>query len=169
MVNPEEAAASSEPAAANAEPMRDIPERSAGSAIPAPPQGSASTATRPRQVAGNYPMRQVTYYQFSTSDIRSIGFAQAAATICAAIGTFALSGYLEFNKDIALAQEAGQPTPEFLETITNLSFWAWLVFWGVAVLAFVWQGNELRRVKVEHGELTLLEKFQAWWSNRGTR
>ena len=77
----------------------------------------------------------MTFYQFSTSDIRSIGVAQAAATICAALGTFALSNYLDFGKDIALAEEAEQAVPDFLHSMIILSFWAWIVFWGIAVLA----------------------------------
>ena len=56
-------------------------------------------SSRPVQVAGKYPVREVTYYQFNTSDIRSIGLAQAAATVLAAIGTFALSSALTQTND----------------------------------------------------------------------
>lgn len=148
-------------------PQEGLPEKSGASPAPARPQKS-ETFSRPVQVSGKYPVRQVTYYQFSTSDIRSIGLAQAAATIFAAIGTFALSSYLDFGKDITLAEEAGQTAPQFLHNVTELSFWAWIVSWVLAALAFVWQRNELSRIKIEHGELTLWRKAGVWWSNRGS-
>ena len=145
-----------------------ISEKSGASPAPARPQ-KTGTSSRPVQVAGEYPMRKVTYYQFSTSDIRSIGLAQAAAAVFAALGTFALSSYLDFSKDITLAEEAGQGAPEFLQTVADLSFWVWIVFWVIAALAFFWQGNELSRIKVEHGELTLWRKARNRWTKRGTR
>lgn len=155
-------------AATGVPPQEDVPEKSGASPAPARPQKS-STSSRPVQVSGKYPVRQVTWYQFSTSDIRSIGLAQVAATVCAAIGTFALSLYLDFSKDITLAEEAGQSAPEFLQTVADLFFWSWIVFWVIAVLAFVWQRNELGRIKAEHGELTLWRKAKDWWADRGSR
>lgn len=149
-------------------PQEDVPEKSGASPAPARPQKS-STSSRPVQVSGKYPVRQVTWYQFSTSDIRSIGLAQVAATICAAIGTFALSLYLDFSKDITLAEKANQTIPEFLQTVADLSFWAWIVFWVIAVLAFFWQQDELSRIKAEHGELTFWRKAKVWWPDRGSR
>lgn len=138
------------------------------SAAPAPPQSSGATS-RPRQVAGKYPMRQVTYYQFNTSDIRSIGIAQAAATLFAALGTFALSLYLDYSKDITLAVEQKQNVPQFLHDVANISFWAWIAFWVLALLAFIYQRNELGRIKTEHGEPTLRQRINSWWSNHGAR
>ena len=114
-------------------------------------------------------MRQVTYYQINSSDMRSIGVAQAAATICAAIGTFALSSYLDFSKDITLATKTNENVPEFLHTVASLSFWMWIVFWVIAVLAFIWQRNELSRIKAEHGDPTLRQRLGAYWNRHGTR
>lgn len=131
--------------------------------------GASEIAKVPKQVAGNYPMRQVTYYQINNSDIRSIGVAQAAATICAALGTFFLSTYLDFAKDLALATANDQTPPPFLQGIVNLTFWAWLIFWCIALFAFLWQGNELRRIKSEHGEpsnlIRILSRLLSWWEN----
>lgn len=166
MVDLRETSAASDPSG-DAPLPDDIPERSDTSPIPAVPQASGSTAmpTRPRQIVGQYPPRHVIYYQFSTSDIRSIGLAQAAATILAAMGTFALSQYLDFSKDITLAEKAGQAVPPFFHNVADLSFWTWIVFWVFAGLAFIWQRNELRRIKAEHGELTIWQKIKKRASN----
>ena len=142
--------------------LREVPERSDTSLAPAPLQSSASTATatRPRQIVGHYPARHVTYYQFSTSDVRSIGIAQMAVAVFAALGTFALSIYLDFGKDITLAMNEGESAPQFLYDIENIAFYSWLVFWGLAVCAFIYQRTELRRIKAEHGEPSLLSKIR---------
>lgn len=131
----------------------------AGSAVAV---GGGDRRTRPIQVAGHYPVRTITFYQFSASDIRSIGVAQAATTICASIGTFALSWYIDFSKDIALAVSAKQPVDDLLRSVVEVSFWSWVVFWAVALAAFLWQGNELGRIKEEHGETTWVRGFLNW-------
>ena len=105
-------------------------------------------------------MRVVRWYQFSTSDIRSIGAAQAAATIFAAVGTFALSHYLDLSKDIALA---GEKAPEYLINVASFAFWSCLISWLLAFVAFVWQGLELNRVKQEHGEASVGLRFSNLW------
>lgn len=153
MADQEERSATSDRADEEGVPAREVPEVSAGSPVPEPPQKTGTSTSRPRQIAGKYPQRQMTYYQISSSEIRSIGVAQAFATIFAAMGTFALSSYLDFKKDIALALHAGQEVPPFLDSVTDLVFWAWIVFWAVAIGAFGYQGVELRRIKAEHGEL----------------
>lgn len=152
--------AASEPGDA-APALRDVPERSDASLAPALQKSSVSTAmpTRPRQIVGHYPPRRVTYYQFSTSDVRSIGIAQAVVTVFAALGTFALSIYLDFGKDITMATDKGESAPQFLYDIENIAFYSWLVFWGLAVCAFIYQRTELRRIKAEHGEPSLLSKI----------
>lgn len=141
--------------------LRDVPERSDTSLAPALQESSVSTAmaTRPRQIVGHYPPRRVTYYQFSTSDVRSIGIAQAVVTVFAALGTFALSIYLDFGKDITLATGEGESAPQFLYDIESIAFYSWLVFWGLAICAFIYQRTELRRIKAEHGEPSLLSKI----------
>lgn len=119
--------------------------------------------TRPVQVAGEYPVRQVTWYQINNSDLRSIGIAQAVSTFFAAIGTFMLSLYIEFSKDIALNESADQPVPDFLQSVTSFVYWGWLAFWGVAIISFLWQGLEIRRIKREHGDTSLWQKCQSYW------
>ena len=124
------------------------------------PKGLGGGATRPRQVAGSYPMRQVTWYQVSTSDLRSLGVAQAATTIFAAMGTFALSLYFDYSGNIALAQSSSQTPPAFLVQIANVTWWAWLGFWVLALGAFGWRRSEWARIRMEHGE-----PFWKWpWS-----
>jgi hypothetical protein len=130
---------------------------------------SGSVGTRPKQVVGEYPMRLTRYYQFSSSDLRSIGVAQAASIICASIGTFAFSEYLEFSKDVTLAEASKTPVPEFLDTVVSIAFWTWIVFWGIAAWAFLWQGNELRRIKAEHGEPNWRTKLGNWCKRHVTR
>lgn len=169
MVDHEERSASSDPDDETAPHPRALPERTGGSADTDTSRGGASTSTRPVQVRGNYPVREVTWYQFNSSDIRSIGVAQAAATIFAALGTFALSNYIDFSKDITLAERAGENIPDFLHTITDLTFWAWIVFWAVAIIAFIWQGNELMRIKAEHNVPTWSGRIRDWWHRRGAR
>ena len=142
-------------------PTDGLPETSVASPPPTVP--SVTAATRPRQVAGNYPQRQMTYYQISTSDLRSIGVAQAATTICVAIGTFALAAYIDFNKDITIATEGGQTVPPFLNDIANLSYWVWLVFWGIALVSFIWRRSALSQIKKEHGEPTFRAKLRDLW------
>jgi hypothetical protein len=122
--------------------------------------GSAGTSTRPRQVAGAYPMRKVTYYQISTSDIRSIGVAQVATTLFASVGAFALSLYLDYNKDIALAELGEAGVPSFLRELSNVAFWAWLFFWILATFAFFWRQSEWSRIKIEHGESSILSRIK---------
>lgn len=104
----------------------------------------------------------MTYYQFSTSDIRSIGVAQWGALFCASIGTWALTNYLDFSKDITLAKNAGQDVPDFLDKFTAITFSAWIIFWVAAVVAFIWQDSELQRIKKEHGESSRTEKLKIW-------
>lgn len=141
--------------------LRNVPERSDASLAPALQESSVSTAmaTRPRQIVGHYPPRHVTYYQFSTSDVRSIGIAQVAVAVFAALGTFALSIYLDFGKDITLATGEGESAPRFLYDIESIALYSWLVFWGLAVCAFIYTNTELRRIKAEHGEPSLLSKI----------
>lgn len=114
------------------------------------------------KVNARYPMREVTYYQMSRSDFRSMGVAQAAATICAAIGTWAMSNYLELSKDIALAKGT---IPEWLYSVRSMAFWAWLIFWCIALAAFAWQGFEYHRIRTEHGELGFWQKAGKWISS----
>ena len=104
----------------------------------------------------------MTYYQISRSDLRTIGVAHVATTIFGSIGTFALAIYFDFNKDITLAVQDEKAVPQFLNDVANISFWAWLVFWFLALLAYLWQGNELRRIRAEHGELTIWKKICGW-------
>ncbi|MCI0564219.1 MAG: hypothetical protein MN733_37565 [Nitrososphaera sp.] len=169
MVDTEERSGASESTDDAAPRPRRIPDRTGGSAETEMPRGTAISATRPVQVRGNYPVREVTWYQFNSSDIRSIGVAQAAATIFAALGTFALSNYIDFSKDITLAEQDGRDVPQFLYNIADLSFWAWIIFWAVAIVAFLWQGNELMRIKAEHKVPTWLNKIRNWWNSRGSR
>lgn len=101
-------------------------------------------------------MRYVRWYQVNTSDIRSIGVAQAAATFFAAIGTFALSTYIDFSKDISAAESSGAKPAQFLKDVVNLAYWGWIFFWFLALMVLLWQGSELRRIKSEHREVTFI-------------
>ena len=133
--------------------------------------GASETANVPKQVAGSYPMRQVTWYQINNSDLRSIGVAQVVTTFFAALGTFALAIYLEYNKDLALLnatlkannQLSSTTSSPYLELIVNLSLWAWLICWGFALIAFVWKETELRRIKSEHGEPNIWQRLKMRW------
>jgi hypothetical protein len=107
-------------------------------------------------------MRQVTWYQFSSSDLRSIGVAHVVTTLFAAAGTFALSNHLEFNKDITLALQNNQNVPLLLQGISDLLFWVWVFCWVCAAVSFIWQRNELQRIKEEHGEVMLWKQL---WIN----
>ena len=97
------------------------------------------------------PVRKITWFQFSSSDIRSIGVAQAASTIFAALGTFAMSTYWDLSKDLALAEANNDAIPDALLTISNITLGGGLVFWFLSIAAFLWQGSELSRIKAEHG------------------
>ena len=163
MVDQPERSAASERVGEDIPPTERLPERSASSPVSEYPQKSITAETRPRQIAGKYPQRQMTYYQISTSDLRSIGVAHAATTICIAIGTFALAAYMDFSKDITIAIEGNQPVPQFLYDIAELSYWGWLVFWFIALVAFIWGKSELSRIKEEHGEHTFWSKVKARW------
>jgi hypothetical protein len=114
-------------------------------------------------------VRLTRYYQFSSSDLRSIGIAQAASIICASIGTFAFSQYLEFSKDVTLAEASKTPVPEFLNGVVRIALWTWIVFWALAIAAFLWQGSEMRRIKAEHGEPNWRTKLVDWCKRHGTR
>ena len=105
-------------------------------------------------------MRTITWYQINTSDIRNIGVAQAAVTFFAAFGTFALSVFVELQKDIAIAPDDVKP---YLESTANLWHFVWAIFWIVAAVAFFWQGNELARIKEESGVPTYRTKNRDWW------
>ncbi len=140
--------------------IKNVPEKSAGGPKPNRPQASG-TANKPSRVAGNYPMREVTWYQISTSDIRLIGALQAATTVFFAIGTFLLSNYLDFSKDIILAEQAKTTVPTFLRNVAALGLGGWIGSWLIALAAFLWQGAEVRRVKKEHGELPLWGRIVA--------
>lgn len=120
---------------------------------------SARPPTKPSRIHGKYPVRSVTYYQFNSSDIRSIGVAQAAATILFSLGTAAFFMYLDFSKDIAMATQAKQLIPQFLQDLTSYALAAWKIFWIFGALSFGWQGLELRRIKREHGEVFSWKKL----------
>lgn len=125
----------------------------------------SASNNRPKRVEGVYPMRYTTYYQFSSSDIRSIGVAQAATTFFAAAGTFSMSYFFDIGKDIAV-MDSSQLGVNYLQNVANLCLTAWAVFWFIAVVAFIWQGVELRRIKAEHGEATYSAKVKTWWDAR---
>lgn len=115
--------------------------------------------TRPIQVTGHYPERHVTYYQVSTSDLRALGVFQAVSTIAGSLGTFAMSLYFDYRAGLA-----DQPSPAadpFMQSVTNVAFWAWIGFWIIAVGAFIWRQTEWARIRVEHGE-----PFIKWPWNR---
>lgn len=139
----------------------DRPEKS-GATPPSSRPTRSGTNTRPVQVSGSYPVRQVTWFQISNSDLRSIGVAQATATFFSALGTFALSQYLEFNKDASLLMQQNKLVPSYLSNFVELAFWSWVVFWLMAVLAFFWHRSELGRIKEEHGVFTLSRRIRRW-------
>lgn len=117
--------------------------------------------TRPKQVVGSYPVRQVIWLQISTSDIRSIGIAQLVATISSAIGTFALSVYLDFSKDLTLDTQAGKQASDLLNAVVHISYWSWIIFWIIAAAAFIFQGTEYSRLKAEHGLPSVYGKIKS--------
>lgn len=162
MVSPEDSSGTSDPSPAEM-PVDAVQDEKSGS-TPSP-----TSNKRPVQVRGEYPVRLTTYYQFSKSDIRTIGVAQAASTILVALGTFALSFYLEFSKEIAAIIEAENTPDKLLQNISDICFWAWIIFWVLAFIAFLWQGGELRRIKEEHGEPTLSSRISAFWRKNGDR
>ncbi len=111
-------------------------------------------------------MRRVTWYQVSASDFRNVGLVQIATTFFGAIGTFALSIYLDYSKDVAIARSAKSSIPAFVETAANIAFWAWIIFWFVALALLIWQGTELHRIKVEHGQKPFYERIIDYWKSR---
>jgi len=146
-----------------------VPEKTGASGLPAAPEQTGTPATRPRQIAGQYPQRQMTWYHISTSDLRSIGIAQNAATICVGIGTFAIATYIDFNKDIAIAESSGQQLPRLFDVAADLLLIFGVIFWLLAVIAFLWRRSELSRIKEEHGEQTLRSKLIGRWKRNVTR
>lgn len=145
----------------------DQPQEKSDSSPP-PTDDDLMFGSRPKQVRGDYPVRKITWYQVNTSDIRSIGVAQAAATVFAALGTFALSSYLDLKKEMVLNEENTRAA-NFLDPVADLAFGAWLVFWGIAIVAFVWQVWELGRIKEESGNPSFLRSIIKGWLRRGTR
>jgi hypothetical protein len=122
-----------------------------------------SRPNKPSRVSGEYPVRNIVWYQFSSSDIRSIGVAQAASVISFSLGTWTLSEWLDFKKDIAQAALSKQPVSDFLQNLASAFFILWICFWAIGLIAFFWQGLELRRIKVEHGEMTVFQKIRNFW------
>ena len=94
------------------------------------------------------------WYLVNSSDVRSIGVAQSAATILVGMGTFAMSHYFDITKDIAAYSD--NAAPQYLISVSSLALSAWIFFWAIALLAFIWQGVEWARIKSEHG-------IDPWW------
>jgi len=117
-------------------------------------------------VAPIYRERTVNYFNFSESDIRHINVANICTAIFAAIGTFALTAYFDFSKDLAIADDKA---PELLVRVTSLLFWSWLVCWGLAAIAFLWLRNEIQRIKEEHGVLPPSKRLFNWMKDRVSR
>ena len=146
MVELEDKAAASEKLDSGMPQLENVPEKSGTGSEPPPPT-KASRSTRPKQIRGRYPPRKVTWYQISTSDLRSMGIAQAGTTVFAAMGTFALSIYIEFSKDIALLGPDKKEVAQVLQDTADLAFWTMIFCWTIAVFAFIWRGSDLRRIK----------------------
>ncbi len=146
--------------------LDEEPSAASASSLTTPAAQKKSLSKRPVQVQGSYPVRKTTYYLFSNRDIRSIGYTQAASAIFAAFGTFALSVYLDFSKDLRIIEESNKTPDEYMENVSNVSLSLWIIFWLLALAAFWWQKSEIRRIKEEHGELTFLTRFINKWKDR---
>lgn len=117
--------------------------------------------SRPVQARGNYPERTVTWYHISRSDIRNLSVASWATTLFTAVGTYGLTVYLDFSKDIQLSTEAPEHSVELLSSVAAIAFAGWIFCWAMALVAFLWRERELLLIKEEHGELPWWKRFRS--------
>ncbi len=108
-----------------------------------------------------YPARTVTYYQISTSDLMVLGASQFATTLFTSGGTFCLSIYLDYKKDVDAAGHAAEVA---LINTANNWFYASLFLFILASICFLFRKLELSRIVSEHGdEVTLVGAIKSRW------
>ena len=113
-------------------------------------------------------MRHEVYYQVTAFDLRNMRIAQAATAIFASISTFSFSVYVDFRKDISLADQADQPVDALFHNVVTLLFGAFVLFALLALTAWILQGTELRKIKAAHGQRSWLQKFWSKYVSRKT-
>lgn len=147
--------------------MADIPP----GAPAAPPRISTgktkpATTQRSSRVAGRYRDRIVIYYHFSSSDIRHIKAANIIAAVFFGVGAWLLTNFVEFSKDITLA---GENAPTLLTSVTQVLLVGWILCWMISAVAIFWQAREIHRIKMEHGDPGLWQRFMNWARGNGPR
>lgn len=112
--------------------------------------------SRPVKPRGHFPERKMTWFQFNTSDLRALGAYNGVTTLFAAAGTYLMSVYLDYSKEMQMNGDAAGESFELLRSITNISLVSWIFCWIIAVLAFLIREVTLARIKEEHG-------VSPWW------
>lgn len=111
--------------------------------------GNTFTSESGSAIKPQYAQRSMKCYAVTESELRYIGLANNAATVCFGIGSAFLALWLDIFREIQFSSEIPEAAQAASQVIQPFLLILWIVFWGVAIMLYFWRRNMILLIKQE--------------------